>query len=557
MGYGLTSFDADLDGRANIVEVDSEATLAQKTGVPALDFDGNGRTDPLDADERFLSGDEIVVFSIAPTILKPGGRLQFLDHMVQVESVVTNSVTVRLWYTGDLLPADMGTQTISLGDVWTYKVRMPGIQATSGSNLGPFYVQAISIDPESDLAQIRVGRALGMPYASIATAEPNAFLKRFYVDGHEYNVVAIGTEGSEGFRFITLRTPVPTLEELVTIDQHSVRLQGYGANVQLSVLPPYNYQHYFVKDIQRNQTGKIIGELIGPVAPILHNLVGAGQATRYPAYGISYQNPREMGFAYVGRDQAVQFRGQLQGEYTETLDGKQTWQDHTWRTQPSHFVEFLLPDVQGADDLYLLTSAFETAQQDGGRGKFWFDPVAGKPIHTSPAGLRLYGMKGEGPGDRRVVTDTVGGFFIEAPPFTDPTAPFDPAHDQAPTMDFLTFNAALMSEFGSCEQDPLRSQLYGQIAIESQDAREKAWLRMWYEPEHLDQIIATRGGEAIENRYPAIMQEFTYGFLDTADNPTHARPGWGVFAFPVGATFNELFDRFGFGSRPSTPTSMV
>ena len=52
------------------------------------------------------------------------------------------------------------------------------------------------------------------------------FLKRFYVDGHEYNVVAIMTCATDSMQYITLRSPLPKVD--VTIEQHSVRLEGYG-----------------------------------------------------------------------------------------------------------------------------------------------------------------------------------------------------------------------------------------------------------------------------------------------------------------------------------------
>ena len=93
------------------------------------------------------------------------------------------------------------------------------------------------------------------------------FLKRFYVDGHEYNVVAIKTENGAAddgaaslcdldanndkeidtglwpppadptlFKFITIRTPIPKTgpyEEMYgggyLIEQHSVRLQAYSS----------------------------------------------------------------------------------------------------------------------------------------------------------------------------------------------------------------------------------------------------------------------------------------------------------------------------------------
>ena len=268
-GYGLTTLDADADCRPDIVEIDSEQTLAAKTGV-SVDFDAAGVA-PLDPDGPPFIGDEVVVFSLAPRSIKIGRTLQFLDHMIQLETVSDSSATLRMWYTGDLLPVDMGMHTAGLTELWTFGTRLPGVQVTASSTAvaGPFFLQVTDLDFAAGTAQLRIGRALGRTYANIGAEGPGALLKRFYVDGHEYNVVAIGTNGSDNFRFITIRTPVP--KRPVTLKQHSVHLQHYGVWSWLSVMPPYNYEHFVVKDVQKEQTGRVIGPLLGPLAPILQN----------------------------------------------------------------------------------------------------------------------------------------------------------------------------------------------------------------------------------------------------------------------------------------------
>jgi len=72
--------------------------------------------------------------------------------------------------------------------------------------------------------------------------------------------------------------------------------------------------------------------------------------------------------------------------------------------------------------------------------------------------LRLYGSFGEGPGDHTVL-DPETQLRPENPPYTDPVGPFNPQHPQAPKVDFVTFNPAIMQHdsgyselnFGLCD----------------------------------------------------------------------------------------------------------
>ncbi len=158
-GYSLTTLDADFDCVPDIVEVDSEKTLTDKTGV-AGDFSANGQLDSLDPDMTPLTGDELVILSITPKELTAGRRVQFLDHVVEVMDVTSSGVTVRIWYTGDLQPRDLGFQNLGIAELRTYRTRLPGVQAPapSGVNLGPFFIQVTKVDMEDGVAQIRVGR---------------------------------------------------------------------------------------------------------------------------------------------------------------------------------------------------------------------------------------------------------------------------------------------------------------------------------------------------------------------------------------------------------------
>ncbi|MGQ9585729.1 MAG: hypothetical protein ACUVXG_10050 [Anaerolineae bacterium] len=601
-GYGLTSFDANFDGVPDIVHVHSEQTLATTLGVLA-DFDGDGVADPLDTDGAALSGDELAVFTLDARNITVGGSLQFLDHMVRVESVSDTGARLSIWYLGDLQPRNMGLQSINIGQVYLYGTQFPGTLApNTGVPAGPWFVQVTSVDLPAGTAQVRVGRALGAPFSAMEQA-PNSpdiqagdpwFLKRFYVDGHEYNVVALGTVGNNNFSYITIRTPVPKVP--VTINQHSVRLQGYSPEDWLSVMPPYNHEHYILDDVQRIDqfpeffnhdpppgpyfyNAPYLGNLIGPVAPILQ------RNGPFPYYGVGpdspYWDPREMFLFYVLEDVEPQFVGELREKYGEVpgeTNPEEFWYAEQWFTLPWQFTEFVLPDLGGADltDLYLLTSSFfdrqamhwlwnmdavpqapVTQTMDLGeltRVHFWYDQHEGGKKYKDPSGLRVYGeedpvygQEGWGAGDYGVVTDTVSGpigtALVEEKPYTDPWAPFNPQLPQAPRKDSITMNPAYLNEFRHTGEELV--PLYEQIAIESNNAAEKVFPRLWYEPVHLDKILYHTAANGVLTAtevytFPAVMQEFTYMFLDTADNPSHGQPGSSALAFPVGATATEL-----------------
>ena len=258
-----------------------------------------------------------------------------------------------------------------------------------------------------------------------------------------------------------------------------------------------------------------------------------------------------MHFVYVLESANPQFTGQLLELYKEVAGeagDREWWDKHRWQTMPFEFTEFLLPDNAGIEDLYLDTLAFTAPQAipEKARVQFWFDPATSRSKYKSPPWQRVYGENSFGPGDPTVPDPLNSSYPVEVPPYTDPLAPFDPQAQEAPPKDSLTFNPAFLSEFQS-RGEALQKVLYPRIAIAGRDALEKVWLRLWYEPEYLDKIL--KAGDAGDERYifPAVMQEFTYMFLNTKDLPTVAVPGSSTFAFPVGTTQKGLWAPSGYG----------
>ena len=668
-GFGLTSLDADFDGKPDIVFVESEISLFEKTHI-AADFDGSGMIEPLDWDGEELSGDELAVFTTATTKLYVGEKLQFLDHMIEVVGVydTPGAVKIKIWYTGDLTPKYLGTKTIQVKNMILSGNQGPAQEIIAvenggtGTNMcdfptGPWFAWVESMDRDDEWARIMVGRALGHTHTAMEDEpyqpdlEPGDpwFVKRFYVDGHEYKVVAIETEGfseiyendcdldnnddgtvdvdptkdESEFKFITIRTTIPKegedLDPVVLIAQHSVRLQPYDLRDYLSILPPFNYEHTILLDVQPEWSEPVqyIGGIQTHTIPItqMGNWGTPEDGNDHIYYIEEARNPQFTGELLEKYNQDILSNGEVG---VEQIHEDEWWYAEQWHTLPDEYTEFSLPAGHG---LYLLTSAFWSQQsvwrdcyQDTGcfgtgvgwnRVKFWYDGTCNMTkIYKDNEGIKVYGEHGIGAGAVGI-TDPLTGQVVENPPYTDPLAPFNPQNPEAPRKDSITFNPAYMDEFYNGGEELV--ELYAQIGTEEGDAREKVFFRLWYEPEHWDKDIngnnvpdkvIVDGGNGISESfaviigaddvqvvpvgddvdpgdmivgpgadgilqsvpngddiiiwtsnegYPAIMEEFTYIYLDTANLPSHGQPGISQFAFPIGTTWDQLWSGFGFG----------
>ncbi|MEO8083195.1 MAG: SdrD B-like domain-containing protein [Ardenticatenales bacterium] len=433
VGYGLTSLDADFDGSIDMVNVASEATLAADLGV-TLDFDGDGVVDAINTDGVALSCDEMVVLHTDSATIGRNAPIQFLDHYVTVQSVSSNSASLRIWYTGDVVPRLVATVSVGVGGVaLAGDVGPAQVLAAGGSNLGvvpigPWFVAVHGVDTADGTATVSVGRALGSPCASMEST-PNVanrsaggpwFLKRFYVDGHEYNVVAIMTCGTDSLQYITLRAPVPKVA--VTIEQHSVRLQAYGPNRALPLPPPFNYEHTVLEDIVavaaladcpaptvanpvNRPTILYMGGPIGPVPPVLGAGDGGTYVGRDPAHPVGPYNLgsgagfRSSHWLYTQEDTNPAFVGQLAEKYGARRYDEACAPDpavpdaffYNERIfiQPWHFTEFALPDQTLAGggaatcdpDNYYVTSGFINPTA---RWRQWTMPDGPVPAKVPP-----------------------------------------------------------------------------------------------------------------------------------------------------------------------------
>jgi hypothetical protein len=409
-GFGLTSFDADFDGNPDIVRVYSELSLFKRlTGIGA-DFNANGTIDPLDPDGTPLTGDEVAILSpeLPPFQLGIGQKVQFLDHIVEVEDVSTGGASLKVWYNGNktprLITAGAG-EFVSLGQMLVADLNSVDLISGCGTTGKPFFAYLEGTDPAEERVTLAIGRAVGGAYGAMDTPAGSPdfggpdpwYLKRFYVDGHEYNVVALMTQtpnppptapsvatcpaptaapqDDAEFQYITLRTPVPKVP--VIIEQHSVELQSYqvvtGTDTTqlnyLSVLPPFNHEHTIRLDVAGG------GSVVTNVPPILQRpdeqLPYSGT---YRTIDPPYNDIRESALFYVAEKTNPQYLGQLKEKYGEVAQPpseiqprgseEEFWYVEQFFTLPWAYTEFVLPDIQGVGERYLLTSAFTAPQGD-------------------------------------------------------------------------------------------------------------------------------------------------------------------------------------------------
>ncbi len=655
VGYGLTSLDADFDGEFDLLNVSDETTISDELGV-GIDLDGDGIIEALDPDGVSLSCDELVVLHTEAITLGAGDRLQLLDHVVEIQRIADSSAVLAVSYTGDLVTRDLQPRSVGVGavafagDTGVLQVIQNG-SGNVGVPAGPWFVAVQAVDVDEGTATLVVGRGLGAPCASMEAAPNQAnlspggpwFLKRFYVDGHEYNIVAIHTCDTGGLQYITVRAPLPKVP--VTIEQHSVRLQPYAENEGLTLPPPFNHEHTRIEDInylrgfldiedlldngfaddRPTDLVRYMGGPMGPIPPVLNAGDGLTYEGRNPAATVGpYDDYLASHWFYVEEATYPPFVGQLREKFgavatdtggasvDPTLPGSFFFNEQIF-TRPWNYTEFVLPNydfglgedgVQFGDDgyfdpdAYLLTSGFESpttrwrrwVMPDGSvpdtfppsppdliddvtgfdgddsppgpglyggvrRASILFDPDVAEKIQADNDGARLYsGFPIDFEDDDRECIDArsrpsivfgagnwnasdPAGYPVEVPPYTDPFAPFNPQHPDAPRTDSLTFNPAYLDEFRNFGE--ALSGLYRQIANNGQNARMKVYHRLWYQPDYVTKVRFADDCDR-DLTFPAMMQEFTYLFMDTTDNPIAVPPGSSRIAFPMATTAEEL-----------------
>ncbi|MFI0607601.1 MAG: SdrD B-like domain-containing protein [Anaerolineae bacterium] len=343
-GHGLTSLDADFDGRLDMVRVSNERSLPTVLGGMRIDFDGDNVLDTFDTDGLAVSCDEMAVLHTDGLTLGLGGKAQFLDHFVKLTAVSNNGAVLEIWNSASKEPRKIVARSLGFGGAVLAGDTGPLLSiAPGGTNLGTvppgaWFAYLVDADADNDTAVVILGRALGAPCASMTDGaiQQNLsrggpwFLKRFYVDGHEYNIGAIGTCPTGGFQSITLRAPLPKTD--VTVELHSVRLQSYAISNPrqlpwLTLPPPFNHEHTILEDVVARAgfddldptpassaprpTVLYSGGPIGPVAPVLHEGETQPYTGRLARLARSHGDIRALRWTYVHETENPAMSGQI------------------------------------------------------------------------------------------------------------------------------------------------------------------------------------------------------------------------------------------------------
>ena len=496
---GIDSFDANGDGQNDYVRIIDEMGLfirwlgdgmSYTNATLYADIDGDWLFGPktdleqLDNDGVELSGDESVIFSFDNMFVDSNHpTIQFFDHVVTLKDV--QQAGTESWAVFEVCdnegplgdPAQRCASTVPMkpGTVKYFYRGEERIRAHPAER-PTFYIRLISADAVGNSAIVEVGRVFGETWANINGLNPYWSQKAFMVDGVLYEVVAIKAQGS-CFKYITIRQKLPK----TPIKLYGKDLEVWAPGEKLPELPPFNREHYILKDVRKTWE------------PI---------EDEGDKYGLAALMP-ELVIDYVVEDIEWRYKGELK-EILSEEDVRQEgfayeWWNLEWFwTQPWQYTEFRLPK----DDLYLVTLSWTSPESEfalwdsnpeeeidpvarwkDDRVKFWYEDCSGPLyIDNKTRSIRLYGTFGEGAGDPKAY-DLRTGLYPENKPYTDPEGPFDPENSQVPVKDFMTFNPAIMHhnrgypelDFYECSD-----------IMEGSDVQiptEKVFKRMWYEKE--------------------------------------------------------------------------
>ena len=191
--------------------------------------------------------------------LMPGETVQFLDHKLRYEYVVTRDgkkyAKVTMWYAGNI--EDDTQVKLLLGqyddgspddptDLTWFKRHNERFSAPDHDNYVTWYAKFESYEDTTFEATITVGKEL-------------AAGDTFYVNAVRYDVPAVevidtdGLEGADEFKYITLRTPLPKASRSYLVPDDgkasSQWIDTIAPNEIIPLNPPFNDVHNIVDDI--------------------------------------------------------------------------------------------------------------------------------------------------------------------------------------------------------------------------------------------------------------------------------------------------------------------
>ncbi len=502
------------------------ASRSDQIGLDCFDINDDGKDDLIvlrDVGDFNMDEHKDIDISSQLFSVAEGEKLQFLDHIVEVDGVfysagAPDSVALKIYYNGNANPEQIGgIQTAYVGSVLSEGRHT--VVADQPQFYQPWYVIVEGVNPHNGKALVRVGRLIHER-------------ETFFVDEAEYDVARIFGSADDTVKYITIRNPVPQDDD-VWFGDLSVNKKSINEGDHIPMLPPYNRVHTMIDDIN-----------IPNWAPDYltcyyqdHDMIASPWD--------SVENRRifdvdPMLIYYVDHDVEARFHTNLLeildegARYSGQLGLSQTWKWLHIRTMPDEYKDFVYPQRPDIDDGYgdfLLTSSWRApnsvlcdTQRDivtPQRMMFVYDQDVGftdiyvNEIDETTSGLRIYGEE-----------DISAAF-----PYTTPEGPFDPMSYEAPGKDFVTINPA---------------KIKAGIVVDNTDSWQKVFFRQWFVPE----LVIPTGKVWLDNpnqyTWEFVVNEFTYMFMDKHYQPTEGKAMgptgayWTYFYFPVADRLDQI-----------------
>ncbi len=560
------------------------AGLGEQPGLDRMDVNGDGLPETLSIDDIVgvgtitytdgISDNQTTthgIIEVSPqAVLSPmhvpdGGQVQFLDYMVKLEGVSLSGswADVSVWYIGNDTPSLLDTVRLSLdeaalvGRFWgptvekfnagaEAKAAAEAVMVSEGLPARPFWVTLDSIVQSDGQLQARL-----TPHRLLMTGET------FFVDRVEYDVAAILVEDSDlnidvvtpEIKYITIRNPLPKGVGVVRIPELTVDKCKIPANESLWMLPPFNYQHDMVDDVN-------IPEKTNSFGPDLQQLDNDATVETYIADNYDLVEERivedvlpldgDLFIGWVSETKENRFDTNLAEEkFIQTQDGNswvENWQWINIETWPWSYTKFILPELPDkpteegyTSGDYVLVSSFlteDSATTIHGAGavrlKFVYDAQVdasnSADIYVNNADsqstLRVYGRLG------------LDAAFPYAS--TNYTGPFALTNAEAPPKDFVQFNPAIMLHDDKNSLGQFGDYFGGAIKA-GIDASEKVHLRVWYVPKYPEPRGLTYPSVTqVYNPDGDIVIEYTYILLHPASlDPQTGPPQSTLMVFPM------------------------
>jgi hypothetical protein len=492
---GLDGYDMNYDGEDDMV-------VLKKVG----DFNFDGYKD--------------VQISSEMMAVNVGDKVQFLDHIVEVEGVYYDGegeidrVAVKIFYTGNDEPEQ-------IGELWSVNVGEKNYLSSGRHTVSmnrpqfyePWYLEIDATSVGSEKVLMTVGRQL-------YTRET------FFVDGAEYDVAMIYGSAYDSVKYITIRNPVPEHKN-VEINDLSIVKEMVDNEESLPLLPPYNKVHTMVDDINIPHT-ETCCEYTGYVGSTLNSAASDGEWYEDDCILANYDTIEErkiynvdpLNIYFIDKTNEPRFHTDLleildEGAELSNIEDTEAWKWLHIRTMPDFYKDFVYPELPDIDDGtgdFLFTSSFvaENSMKCEDFAEYICDPnnfvwpqrimftydqetgaedIYVNEIDTETNGLRVYGE------------DNMDAAF----PYTDPEAPFDPLNAEAPQKDFVTLNPA---------------KIKAGIVVDNKDSHEKVFFRQWFVPEYDEPTGRVWLDKPNKYIWEDVVNEYTYMFIDKHYQPT-------------------------------------